>query len=261
MRRLFFISNICFLLLAVGGCSLFGKKDEDETAGWTAEKIYYEANKRLKGNYYDGAIKYYEALQANYPFGAYAQQAQIELCYAYYKVEKPAEALASCERFLKLYPQHPHTDYVYYLKGLVNFNSGKGLTSRFLPRDDTQRDPGAALQSFNDFDELVRRYPDSMYVEDARLRMVYLRNLLAQHEVNVAHYYMRRGAYVAAANRGRYVVENYPRTPATPEALVIMAKAYKVMELHELAADATRVLEVNFPNHPGLYELERIVVR
>ena len=127
--------------------------------------------------------------------------------------------------------------------------------------DESQRDPASSLQAFEDFSELVKRYPDSQYAEDAKLRMTYLRNILAEHEIHVAHYYMRRGAFVAAANRARYVVEKYPRTPSIPDALVIMAKAYKVMELTELSTDALRVLELNYPNHPGLYEVREILIQ
>lgn len=244
----------------LAGCSIFGEKS-DETTGMTAEDLYHAARDRMDSGYYDGAIELYEALQARFPFGTYAQQAQLELAYSYYKTEQPAAAIAACDRFIKLYPTHPHLDYAYYLKGLANFNQGKGLTQRFLPTDPSQRDPGAALRSFEDFSELIRRFPQSRYVEDARKRMVYLRNILAQHEVNVAHYYMRRGAYVAAANRARYVIENYQQTPSMPDALVVMAQAYRVLELDQLADDAIRVLELNYPNHPGLYRVKRIEVR
>lgn len=254
--------TVLLVLLAslLAGCSFMGEKT-DETQRWTAEELYNRARDRLDTGYYDGAIEYYEVLQNRFPFGPFAQQAQLELAYAYYKSEKGAEAIAAVDRFIKLYPTHPHMDYAYYLRGLSNFNTGKGLTQRYLPIDHSQRDQGASLRSFQDFGELIKRFPESQYVEDARKRMVYLRNILAQHEVNVANYYMRRGAYVAAANRARYVVENYQQTPAMPDALVVMAQAYKVMEMDDLAADTMRVLEMNYPNHPGLYRLREIEVR
>jgi len=135
------------------------------------------------------------------------------------------------------------------------------MTERFLPIDESQRDPASSLWACEDFSELVKRYPDSQYAEDARLRMKHLRNVLAEHEIHVAQYYMRRGAFVAAANRARYVVEKYARTPSIPDALVIMAKAYKVMELNELSEDAVRVLELNYPNHPGIYEVREVQLR
>ena len=153
---------------------------------------------------------------------------------------------------MKLNPTHPSMDYAFYLRGLINFNTGKGAIERHLARDASQRDPGASLKAFNDFSELIKRFPDSRYVADSQLRMRFLRNILAQHEVNVANWYMRRGAFVAAANRARYVVENYQQTPAMPAALVLLAKAYKVLQLDDLSADALRVLELNYPDDPGI---------
>ncbi len=262
MSRWSFISSrlalACALLLALAGCGLLPDKDPDELPeNWPEEKLYYAAKDRLAAGSCTGAIDYYEKLQARYPFGPYAAQAQLELAYCYYKSEEGASALASIDRFLKLNPTHVHTDYAYYLRGLINFNFQHGLTERYLPRDPSQRDPGASLQAFNDFSELIKRFPDSRYVTDAQLRMRHLRNILAQHEINVANFYMRRGAFVAAANRARYVVENFQQTPAMPEALVLMAKAYRVLELNDLSDDAVRVLELNYPNHPGIEEVKR----
>ncbi len=256
MRQLQIIL-VCVLL---AGCSFFSSKD-DEIENWSAERLYDEGKDALDSDYFTRAIELYEKLQARYPFGRYAQQAQLDLAYAYYKQEESASAIAACDRFIKLYPTHSNVDYAYYLKGLSNFNQGKGFAQRFLPVDSAQRDPGAALQSFRDFTELVKRFPHSRYVADAQQRMMYLRNVLAQHEVNVANYYMRREAYVAAANRARHVVENYQRVPVMPEALLIMVKAYRVLELNDLADDALRVLELNYPNHPELSEARAIVVR
>lgn len=249
------------LLLLCAGCSIFGKDDGDETRNWTVERLYAEAKGALDAGYYSKAVEYYEYLETRFPFGVYGQQSLMDLAYAYYKSEDFDSAISACDRFIRLYPQNPSVDYVYYLRGLVNFNRGKGLSERFLPLDLSQRDTGSALQSFRDFDELVTKFPDSRYSADAQKRMVYLRNILAQNEVNVAHYYMRRGAYIAAANRARYVVENYNRTPSVPDALVILAKAYKVLEMNDLSADALRVLESNFPNHPGIAEVREVVVR
>ncbi len=253
---------LAFLLVAATGCGLWPEKDPDELPeNWPEEKLYFAAKDRMESGSCSSAIEYYEKLQARYPFGAYAAQAQLELAYCQYKSEEPASALGTVDRFLKLNPTHPHTDYAYYLRGLVNFNLDMGMTARYLPRDPSQRDPGAALQAFNDFSELIRRFPESKYVTDGQLRMRYLRNILAQHEVNVANFYMRRGAFIAAANRSRYVVENFQQTPAMPEALVLLAKSYKVLELDDLSADALRVLELNYPNHPGIEEVKRTQVR
>ncbi len=249
------------LLLTSSACSFFGKEENESAKNWTVDRLYNEAKGALESGYYSKAVEYYEFLETRFPFGVYGQQSLLDLAYAYYKTENYDSALSACDRFVRLYPQNPHVDYAYYLRGLVNFNRGKGLTERFLPLDTSQRDPSSGLQAFRDFSELARKYPDSEYIPDAEKRMVYLRNILAQHEVHVANYYMTRGAYVAAANRARYVIETYPRTPAVPDALVLMAKAYKVLEMYDLSGDALRVLELNYPNHPGLNEVEDILVR
>lgn len=256
--------NLLLLLLSLmfAACGLLPDKEGDELPeNWPEDKLYFAAKDRLDSGSCNGAIEYYEKLQGRYPFGPYAAQAQLELAYCYYKSEETENAMAAVDRFMKLNPSHTHMDYAFYLRGLINFSAGKGIIERHLPRDASQRDPGASLQAFNDFSELIKRYPDSRYVADSQLRMRYLRNILAQHEVNVANWYMRRGAFVAAANRARYVVENYQQTPAMPEALVLMAKAYKVLELDELSNDALRVLEMNYPNHPGIEEVRRTRVK
>lgn len=249
---------ICSLLLH--GCSWFGD-EKHRTENWDAARLYQEAKSRLDKQYYDSAVTYYEFLQQRFPFDILAQQGQLELAYCYYKLNESASATSMLERFIKLNPTHENVPYALYLKGVVNFNLGKGFTDRFAPRDPSQRDPGVATKSFEDFSELLRRFPDSIYADDARLRMAFLRNILAQHEINVANYYMRRSAFLAAANRARYVVENYQQAPVMPEALTIMAKAYKILALDDLSADALRVLELNFPQYPGISEVRRTVVR
>lgn len=248
--------------LTLSGCSLFGgKSDDDDPENWPEDKLYFAAKDALDVGSCAGAIEFYERLQTRYPFGPYAAQAQLELAYCYYKSEDSGAALGAIDRFIKLNPTHPHMDYAFYLRGLINFNIGRGLTARLVARDPSQRDPGAALRSFRDFGDVIKEYPKSRYVDDARLRMHYLRNILAQHEVNVANFYMRRGAFVAAANRARNVVENYQQTPAMPEALVLLAKSYKVLEMNDLSDDALRVLELNYPNHPGISEVQKTRVR
>jgi outer membrane protein assembly factor BamD len=232
----------------------------DDTEGWNADRLYTEARGELDTGSYGKAIDYYQKLETKFPFGVHAQQALMDLAYAYYKDDDPDAAIGACDRFIKLYPQNIHVDYAYYLKGLANFNRGKGIAQRYLPTDESQRDPGAAFAAFQDFSELVKRFPESQYVADSAQRMRYLRNVLAKNEVHVANYYMRRGAFVAAANRARYVIENYPKTPSVPDALVVMAKAYKVLEMEDLSNDALRVLELNYPNHPGLYEVKEVEV-
>ena len=240
------------------GCSSLGK-EVDVTKDWSAQRLYSAAKSARNDGDYEAAIGYYQKLESRFPFGRYAQQAQLEVAYAYYKFDEPASAIAAADRFLRLHPRHPHADYAYYIKGLTNFNQGKGLIDRYVPTDDSQRDPGAARDSFNDFRDLVTQFPDSKYAEDARQRMLYLRNNLAKHELHVANYYMRRGAYLAAANRAKYVIENYQQSPSIPDALITMVKAYKIMQLDELASDALRVLKHNYPRHPGVAEADVLV--
>lgn len=256
----FIVAVVTALSLSISGCSYFKDKDDD-TEKWTEEKLYNEARAELDAGSYQRSVELYEKLQSRHPFGKRSQQAQLDLAYAYFKQEESESAIAACDRYIKLYPNSEGVDYAYYLKGLSHFNQGKGFVERYMPADPSQRDPGSAQQSFTDFQELIRRFPNSVYNEDARQRMIYLRNTLAQHEVNVAKYYMRREAYVAAANRARYVVENYQQAPAMPEALSLMARAYKVLGMDDLANDAIRVLELNYPNSPGLQDAKEAVVR
>lgn len=232
------------LAIALSGCSIFGK-EIDQTEGWSASKLYSEGASELDSGNYTRAVELYEKLEARYPFGRYAMQAQLDMAYANYKAEEPEAAIAAADRFIKLYPQNPFVDYAYYLKGIVNYNRSVGFLDRYIPTDPSQRDPGSALEAFDDFSELVRLFPDSKYAADARQRMLYLRNNLAQHEVNVARYYMKRGAYVAAANRSTFVIEHYQRTSAVEGALEVLVDAYRALGKDELAADAQRVLELN----------------
>jgi outer membrane protein assembly factor BamD len=221
---------------------------KDETAGWTAEKLYAEAKMEIGRNGYANAIKYLEKLEARYPYGRYAQQAQIELAYVYFKEGEPASAIAACDRFIKLHPNHPNVDYIYYLKGLVNFNEDLGLLGKISSQDLTERDPKAARDSFDAFKELVSRYPESKYTPDGIERMKYLVNALASYEVHVARYYMKRGAYVAAANRAQYAMLNYSQAPAVEEALFVMVRAYDALGMTDLRDDADRVMHKNFPD-------------
>lgn len=240
------ITRIATLLLvfSLTACSLL-PEEKDHTRDWSANKFYSEASSALKAGNYATAIKYYELLEARYPFGKYAMQSQMDLAYAYYKDGEHESALAAADRFIRLHPEHPAVAYALYLKGIVNFNRRLGFLTRFIPTDTSQRDPGSALDSFKDFSELIRKFPDSEYAKDARKRMIFLRNNLAKHELHVANYYMQRGAYVAAANRAAAVVEKYQRTPAVKQALELMVDAYTRLGKDKLAEDARRVLTLN----------------
>jgi len=236
-----------FLATLIAGCGLLPEV-KDETVGWSANKLYAEAKDALNDGSYETAIKYFEKLESRYPFGRYAQQAQIDIAYAYWKSNEIASSVAACDRFIKLHPNHPNVDYVYYLRGLVNFNEDLGMLGQISQQDMTERDPKGARESFDAFRELVTRFPDSKYMPDAVLRMKYLVNALASLEVHVARYYMKRNAYVAAINRAQYALKNYPEAPATEEALFIMVKAYDLMGMNDLRDDIERVMRKNYPN-------------
>jgi outer membrane protein assembly factor BamD len=247
MRHSLAVILVLGLVLGLAGCGLLPEV-QDETKGWSAQKLYVTAKENLDEGDYEKAIKYYETLEARYPYGRYAQQAQLEVAYAYYKDREPASAIAACDRFIKLHPNHPNVDYAYYLKGLVNFNDDLGVLGFVVTQDLSDRDPKAARDSFDAFKDLVTRFPDSRYTPDATKRMDYLVNAMAGHEVHVAHYYYRRGAYVAAANRAQVVVKQFPTTPANEDALAIMWRSYEAMGLDELRDDSLRILKQNFPN-------------
>ena len=222
--------------------------EKDETVGWSAQKLFSEAKDAMDSKSYERAIKYLEKLEARYPYGRYAQQAQIDVAYAYWKDGQRASAIAACDRFIKLYPNHANVDYAYYLKGLVNFNESQGILTIIDNPDMTERDSKGSREAFEAFKELVNRFPDSKYAEDARARMRYLVNSLAQYEVHVARYYMKRGAYVAAANRAQFAVQNYPQAPALEEAVFIMVKAYDALGMTDLRDASDRVMRKNFPD-------------
>ncbi len=238
---------VLILTVFVTGCGLLPDQ-VDETAGWSANKLYAEAKTAMSDGAYDKAVKYFEKLEARYPYGRYAQQAQMEVAYAYFKQQDKALALAACDRFIRLHPNHPNVDYMYYLKGLVNFNEDLGLLGYVSSQDLTERDPKAAQEAFESFKALVTAFPESKYAKDSALRMAYLVNTLAAHEVHVARYYMRRGAYIAAAGRAQAALKTYPDAPANEEALFIMVKAYDVLGMNDLRDDAERVMKKNFPN-------------
>jgi len=234
-------------MLSLGGCGLLPEV-VDETAGWSAQKLYAEAKDNLNSGNYERAVKLFETLEARYPFGRYAQQAQLEVAYAYYKDNEPISAIAACDRFIKLHPNHPNVDYAYYLKGLANFNDDLGFLGKLVDQDLSERDPRAARDAFLAFKELVTRFPDSKYAEDSTARMKYLVNALASNEVHVAKYYLKRRAWVAAANRAKEVLKTYPEAPAMEEALAILVVAYDELGLTDLRNDAERVLKLNFPD-------------
>lgn len=250
MRSVAFIRALLLSCLVasslLAGCGLLPDV-VDETSGWSAQKIYSEAKDAMREHTYDKAIKLFEKLESRYPYGRYAQQAQIEIAYAYYLQADSVSAVAACDRFIRLHPNHPNVDYLYYLKGLANFNEDQGLMGYVSNQDPTERDPKAARESFAAFKDLVTKFPDSKYAADAMARMEYLVNALASHQVHVARYYLTRGAYVAALNRAQDAVKTYPDAPATEEALFVMVKAYDALGMDDLRNDTERVMRKNFP--------------
>jgi outer membrane protein assembly factor BamD len=221
---------------------------DDKTANWSTEKIAAEARDEMNGGSYDKAVPLLEKLEGRAAGTPLAQQAQLDKAYAQYKGKEKAQALATLERFIKLHPASPALDYALYLKGLINFNDDLGMFSWLSQQDLSERDQKAAKDSFETFRELVTRFPNSRYAQDARQRMTYIVNSLAQYEVHVARYYYDRGAYVAAVARAQRAVSEYEAVPATEEALYILVKSYEALGLTQLRDDAQRVLNTNYPN-------------
>lgn len=234
-------------LLALSGCGMLPSKT-DETQKWSAEKLYAEAREEMSAGQYDAAIKLFQRLESNYPFGTYATQAQMEIAYAHYKAKDQAEALAAVERFIKLHPNHAQVDYMYYLRGLINFNDQIGFLSVIYSQDPSERDPRATREAFAAFKALIDRFPNSKYAPDAVARLNYLINAMAQYEVHVANYYFRRGAYMASLNRAQNAVSDYSESPSREEALFIMIRAYDKLGMFDLRDDTQRVFLRNYPD-------------
>lgn len=249
-----YISLACLLSFHLLACSLLPEQI-DETKGWSAAKLYEEAKNDMANHSYDLAIKKLDKLEARFPFGLYAQQATIDLAYIYYKQGEQPQALATIEHFIKSYPNHQALDYMYYLRGLVNFNDRMSLLQSLAKQDMTERDPKAAREAFDAFQALATKFPDSKYTPDALLRMKYLVNAMAQYDLHVAKYYFRRGAYLAAANRAQLAITSYQDAPAMEEALYLLYQSYDKMGLIKLRDDTKRVFDKNYPHsaiaHPS----------
>ncbi len=234
------------LVLAIGGCSWLPEV-QDETASWSADRLYTEAHDNLLSGNYSRATKLYETLESRFPYGRYAQQAILESAYASYRNGDSATAVAAADRFIRTYPNQPNVDYAYYLKGLVNFREDQGLLGYVYELDLSEREPKAMRESFDTFKELIAKFPQSRYAADAQSRMQYLTNSLALYEVKVGRYYYNRGAYVAAVNRAQLALTNYPRTPANEDALDLLVQSYHQLGLTQLRDDAAKVLEATYP--------------
>lgn len=255
--------SLAFILASLlNGCAIFGEPTEfDDTKNWGVERIYQEGETKMLDKDYEKAIKYFKVIDSRYPNGKFATQAQLEIAYANYKHDDPVAASAAADRFIKLHPNHPNVDYAYYLKGLTSFNQ-RGILEKLTVQQISDRDPGQLRGSFAAFKELVTRYPKSRYAKDATLRMTYLINTLADSELQVARYYMKRQAYIASINRCKYVMEYYPNSTGVEEALVIMISAYDLLGIEDLKNDTLRVLKTNYPQSAmlkgGVPEDERV---
>jgi len=249
-----FFHKLAFILclsLFIQACSIFSKESkEDEYVGWTVEQFITASKQELEDEKYKKAIVLLEQLDSRYPFGEHSAQTQLDLTFAYYKNGDAEAALASADRFIKTHPRNPDIDYAYYLKALVNFNRELGFFERYVPSDATQRDTLFTQTSYLNFEELLRRFPDSKYVADVKQRMIYLKNAMARHELHIARFYMDREAYVAAANRTNYILEHYQGTPSVPYALEIQIKAYKILGLQGLVEKSTELYNYNYPDGP-----------
>jgi outer membrane protein assembly factor BamD len=247
---------VLFLAALLGACASV----TDPTRDWTAEQFYLEAKSELESGNLSQAIKYFEQLESRFPYGRYTEQAQLELIYVHYKDQEPALAIAAADRFIRMHPTHPNVDYAYYLKGLINFHGERNLVLALLgSKDDmSDRDSKGTVESYNAFRELIERFPTSRYAKDASERMRYLLHAQATNETRVAKYYFERGAYVAAINRCKYVLEHYPRTVAVEHALGIQAMAYYRMGMPDLAFDTARVLRTNFPESRYFQEFSKL---
>lgn len=246
--RLTLFPSILIILLTIGLTACSGLSP-DKTVNWSAEQLLDAARASLTSGDFETAIDYYQKLEARFPYGKYAEQAQIDMAYAFYKNRQSELAVAAADRFIYLHPTHPRVDYAYYLKGLAAFQTEPGLIDRITRSEVlTTRDPRPAQEAFDAFRELITRYPDSQYAGDAQSRMEKILNIMAHHDLSIARYYLSRGAYVAVVNRTKYVIERYQNTPAVEDALGIMAIAYGEMGVEDLQQDTLRVLQLNFPD-------------
>lgn len=247
MKMPFFLLPVLFVLFT--GCA---NTQKNRLENMEESQLYQKARASMSDGKYTKATEYYQTLESRFPFGQFAEKSQLEIILSQYKAGEYEAAIIAADRFIRLHPGHPEADYAYYYRGLANFDANRSIFERFFNLDMSKRDPRAAKESFNNFSELVTRYPHSRFAADARGRMIYLRNILARHEVHIADFYLRRGAYTAAVNRGSYVVEHFQKSQAVGDALAIMIQGYRMMGMNRLADDTLRVLKLNYPKHMAI---------
>lgn len=252
-KKIIYIIALAAFALSLASCK--PTTPEEQFKGMTSQRIFEGGERALARGHYEEAIKYFEGLEALYPFGAYAQQAQQDIIYAYYKNGDSASALAAADRYVHLYPQSDSVPYVFYMKGLVNFTRGQNWLQQTFKVSPAETDVTYLQQAFVDFNELVQRFPSSKYTPDARRRMLYIRNIMAQRELDTAQFYLRKKVYVGAIDRANYIVQHFQGAPQVVDALVIMVQANRALGLNKPANEALRVLQMNYPNSPQLQKL------
>lgn len=252
IRQFSTILLVCLASSLLVACQSKAKK-EDPYHDMPAEKIYSEASKALDKKRFGKAVRAYESLDAQYPFGDYTEKAHLNIIYAYYRYNELPAAMRAADRYIKLHPRSPYLDYAYYMRGLIKSTENINFIARYVPLDLTQRDSNSENESFAYFEDFLKRYPDSEYAPDARQRLIALRNGLAQQQLHIAEYYMRRGAFLGAANRAQGIVEHYPQTPAVLNSLAIMTVAYDKLDMPDLSQEARTVLVKNAPEDAEAY--------
>ncbi|OAM34559.1 competence protein ComL [Eikenella sp. NML96-A-049] len=253
MKKILLVTGLAVMLSACSSTSTTAvSQDAQITQDWSVDKLYAEAHEEMESRNYSRSVRLYEILRARFPNTRQAVQSRLDTAYVYYKDEQQPQALAHVEQFLKLYPNHPNTDYALYLKGLIVLNQDKSIFNKLASQDWSDRDPKANREAYQVFNELITLFPDSKYANDAREKMTRLVDALGGNEMAIARYYMQRGAYLAAANRAQGIVSRYQNTRYVEEALAIMMTAYTRLEKPELSNDTRRVLAQNFPQSPYL---------
>lgn len=248
MKRIQLFFLVC-LILSLSACKTWWNKNEEDRnpyKGMTAKQLYTESQKDLRKKEYATAIKHLEAIETMYPFSDYTENSQIQLIYAYYQNEDYPSAASAADRFIHLYPRAKNVDYAYYMKGMADFQQTRGVFAKILPMDESWRDPGTQTQAYSDFAILIQKFPDSKYKANALQRMIYLRNMFAQHELNVAKFYFKRKMYVAAIERASYLVKNYPQAPSVQKALIIMYRSNMALGFDDAAKEVMTIYQATY---------------
>tara|TARA_B100000767_G_scaffold245581_1_gene244588 strand:- start:1108 stop:1983 length:876 start_codon:yes stop_codon:yes gene_type:complete len=250
MKAKILLINLIFSVL-LSSCSYWEGvfKEQDPTIGMSAAQIYGEGKFFLDAEDYPNAIIYFDILEARYPFGIYSTQSMLDLAYASYQSNLKEEAIVGCNRFIRLYPNHPNVSYAYYLRALSNFNMDRNFITELFGQDVSKYDVSKLRQSFDDFSVIINKFPDSKYAKDSRNRLVYIKNQMAANELYIAKYYIKRSAHIAAIERIKYLLVNYNGTPSTEEGLLMLIESYTYLKMNDLAADTSRVLKENYPDY------------